>query len=547
MAALQVEAIQLLRSDTPVESNTRAAEHLPVQSHSVIKKICCIGAGYGGPTCSVIASKNPDVEVTIVDLSERRIQAWQSDDLPIHEPDLLEVVQSARDAIIEGRKPNLFFSTNIDQAIKEADCIFVSVNTPTKTIGRGQGRQSEMSYVEAAIRKIAEVAEDDKIIVEKSTVPVRTAERMREILAANCRPGVSFEILSNPEFLAEGTAIKNLLTPDRIIIGSLNTAAGLSAAESLVDIYATWVPRNRIITMNLWSSELAKLAANCILAQRISSINALSAICEVTGADIAEVSYACGLDSRIGPKMLGASVGFGGSCLKKDILSLAYIAESLHLPQVADYWRSINDINEYQKDRFSRRIVECLHHSLTNKRIAILGFAFKKDTGDVRESAAISIVNDLVSEGGSIAIYDPKAPDENIWYELESISPDIKRLHERVTIFRSAHEACVGAHAVVIVTEWDEFSNKTKAKPLPAVDATTPPRTPLATVAPQENYIESKETKPVAGKVDWAYVATVMRKPMYIFDGRNVIDEVKLEEMGFRVEGIGKAGTVRAS
>jgi UDPglucose 6-dehydrogenase len=445
-------------------------------------------------------------------------------------------------------------------------------------MGHGKGRASELSYVESAIRRIAEVAQTNKIIVEKSTVPVRTAEGMREILLANCTPGVHFEILSNPEFLAEGTAIKNLLSPDRILIGSFFTEAGLRAAASLVDVYAAWVPRERIITMNLWSSELAKLAANCLLAQRISSINALSAICESTGADISEVSYACGLDSRIGPKMLGASVGFGGSCLKKDILSLSYIAESLHLPEVAAYWKSINDINEYQKDRFARRIVACLHQSLTNKRIAILGFAFKKDTGDTRQSAAISIVNDLVGEGAQIAIYDPKATEESIWFELDAASGDLELMRKRVTICPSAHEACVGASAAVIVTEWDEFNNKSLAKPatvpvLPekskVIDralSTTPPRTPSQASLSNTNSSDEEDSEVVdpateevvskkvvdssngtAGgkRMDWAYVASIMKKPMYVFDGRNIIDVGKLQGLGFRVEGIGRAGTGR--
>jgi len=504
----------------------------------------------------VIAKHNPDIDVTIVDLNQSRIEAWKSNDLPIHEPNLLAVVQSARDEGSEGRRPNLFFSTEIDKTIQEADLIFVSVNTPTKVLGKGKGRASELSYVESAIRRIASVALTNKIIVEKSTVPVQTADAMREILLANCHPGVHFEILSNPEFLAEGTAIKNLLHPDRILIGSLNTQAGLNAAASLADVYAAWVPRERIITTNLWSSELAKLAANCLLAQRISSINALSAICEATGADVSEVSRACGLDSRIGPKMLSASVGFGGSCLKKDILSLSYIAESLHLPEVAAYWKSINDINEYQKSRFARRIVKCLHGSLSGKRIAILGFAFKKDTGDTRESAAISIVADLVEEGADIAIYDPKATEQNIWFELEAACEDVKGLRKRVQIVGNAREACEGAHAAVIVTEWDEFSNKDSTPSSNGVNGSA--KTPLVVKAPgsacdssasssydvvSEKDFEGREND--SGRMDWAHMAKVMKKPMYVFDGRNVMDVGKLQKLGFRVEGIGKSGTGR--
>ncbi|KAG4431441.1 hypothetical protein IFR05_013073 [Cadophora sp. M221] len=548
---LVISTSQIMDDNVPtiagVYGGKRARDQIPKIDHRKIKKICCIGAGYvGGPTCSVIANKNPDVAVTIVDLSVRRIEAWQSNDLPIHEPNLLAVVQSARDDR-EGRPANLFFSTDIDTAIREADCIFVSVNTPTKSLGRGKGRASELSWFESAIRRIADVATSDKIIVEKSTVPVRTAENMREILMANCKPGVKFEILSNPEFLAEGTAIKNLLQPDRILIGSLSTQAGIRAAASLVDIYAAWVPREKIITTSLWSSELAKLAANCLLAQRISSINALSAICESTGANVAEVSKACGLDSRIGPKMLSASVGFGGSCLKKDILSLSYIAESLHLPEVAAYWRSINDINEYQKDRFARRIVACLHHSLEKKKIAIFGFAFKKDTGDVRESAAISIAHDLITEGADIGIYDPQAPEESIWFELEAACDNPDLVRSRVKIYNTPYEACDGAHAVVIVTEWDEFGNKT---PVASKKATvTPPATPRNESAHSlpGKLLEAKEpvAKPAGSRVDWERVAGVMKKPMYVFDGRNMIEPQNLEDLGFKVEGIGMAGRGR--
>ncbi|CAL3966826.1 unnamed protein product [Diplocarpon coronariae] len=545
---LTISTSQILDGGIPslhgIHGGKRARNLIPQIDHSKIKKICCIGAGYvGGPTCSVIATKNPDVVVTIVDLSIKRIEAWQSNELPIHEPNLMDVVQSARDDH-DDRPANLFFSADIDNAIKEADCIFVSVNTPTKSLGRGKGRASELSCFESAIRRIADVATSDKIIVEKSTVPVRTAENMREILMANCKPGVKFEILSNPEFLAEGTAIKNLLHPDRILIGSLSTEAGVRAAASLVDVYAAWVPREKIITTSLWSSELAKLAANCLLAQRISSINALSAICEQTGANVSEVSKACGLDSRIGPKMLSASVGYGGSCFKKDILSMSYIAEALHLPAVAAYWKSINDINEYQKDRFARRIVACLHHSLEKKKIAIFGFAFKKDTGDVRESAAISIVHDLIMEGADIGIYDPRAPMESIWYELEAACDDPQLVRSRVKICDTPYEASYDAHAVVIVTEWDMFGNKAPVSSKKA--AITPPATPRTDVYP-DKFVDVKEkVAPAAGsRVDWEKVASVMRRPMFVFDGRDMIEPQNLEDLGFQVEGIGMAGRGR--
>ncbi|KAF2083983.1 UDP-glucose dehydrogenase [Saccharata proteae CBS 121410] len=481
-----------------------------------VRKICCIGAGYvGGPTCAVIANKNPDVDVTVVDLDSKRIQAWKSNELPIYEPGLLEVVQQARD--VQG---NLFFSTDIDAAIDAADLIFVSVNTPTKLTGAGAGRASELGYVESAVRKIAEIAKPgtSKIVVEKSTVPIKTADGIREILAATCRYNVNFDVLSNPEFLAEGTAMSDLLNPDRVLIGSLQTQSGFRAAAALADLYASWVPRDNILTMNVWSSELTKLAANAMLAQRISSINALSAVCEATGADIDEVSHACGLDARIGSRMLKASVGFGGSCFKKDVLSLTYISESLHLPEVAAYWKSIVDINEYQKDRFSRRIVKCLYNTLTNKKIAILGFAYKKDTGDTRESAAITIIRNLISEGAKVSIYDPCVIEEQIWKEFKYAGSGYDDIAESVTICKTAYDACDGAHAVAILTEWDEFSNKTTSK--------------------------SQATRP---KLDWNRVADLMLRPMFVFDGRNVVDVAGLEQLGFRVESIGKVGTSRYS
>ena len=460
----------------------------------------------------------------VVDLSANRIAAWQLNELPIHEPNLLPIVQYARDGT-PSRPANLFFRTTIKECIAASDLVFISVNTPTKTIGAGKGRALELSYVESAIRMIAEASYSDKIIVEKSTVPVRTAEAMREILLANSRPGVRFEILSNPEFLAEGTAVENLMSPDRIIIGSLNTKSGLSAAASLADVYAAWVPRNRIVTINLWSAELAKLAANCLLAQRISSINALSAICERTGADVSEISLACGLDSRIGPKMLSTSVGFGGSCFKKDILSLSYIAESLSLPEVATYWRAVDDMNENQKSRFAKRIVSRLYGNLAGKRIAILGFAYKKDTGDTRESPAISIVADLLNEGAQIAIYDPKAQESSIWHELE-LAGIARTTDHKICIMGSASEACIGANAAVIITEWDEFSNKDVPMPLQV----------------KVNCAVNGLVKKRRGRVDWAHIATLMAKPMHVFDGRNITDVRKLQDLGFLVESIGNVG-----
>ncbi|KAK7204853.1 UDP-glucose/GDP-mannose dehydrogenase family, NAD binding domain-containing protein [Myxozyma melibiosi] len=466
--------------------------------HKEIKKICCIGAGYvGGPTCAIIAQKCPHITVTIVDLNQARIDAWNSDNLPIYEPGLDEVVKSAR-----GR--NLFFSTDVDTAIIEADLIFVSVNTPTKKNGVGKGFAADLGYVESATRHIAKVATSDKIVVEKSTVPCRTAASMRKILESNGKPGLKFDILSNPEFLAEGTAIKDLNAPDRVLIGSLQTTSGRSAAASLVDVYSNWVPRKQVITMNVWSSELSKLAANALLAQRISSINALSAICEATGADVDEVSYAVGLDSRIGPKFLKASVGFGGSCFQKDILNLVYLSESLHLPDVAEYWRQVVAMNESQKRRFTEHIISSLFNTLTGKRIAVLGFAFKKDTGDTRESSAITIIKYLRAEQAKVAIYDPKVEESQIWFDLAEpgIVDDVTALKKQVSITSSAYEAAAGADAVVICTEWDEF----------------------------------KDTE-----LDYEKIYASMNKPAFIFDGRLILNQKKLETIGFKVETIGRS------
>ncbi|KAK5046160.1 hypothetical protein LTR84_008617 [Exophiala bonariae] len=458
-----------------------------------VKRVCCIGAGYvGGPSGAIIASKNPHVQVTIVDLNSQRIQAWNSESLPVYEPGLAGIVKTARDGIPGFRKANLFFSTQVDKAISEADLVFIGVNTPTKTRGLGAGKASDLGWLESATRRIAKAADRDLIVVEKSTVPCRTAASIREVLLANGKPGVKFEVLSNPEFLAEGTAVKNLLNPDRILVGCLQTADGWAAAKELSELYAAWVPRNQIVTMNLWSSELSKLAANAMLAQRISSINAMSAICEATGANVNEVSYACGLDSRIGPKMLQASVGFGGSCFKKDVLNLVYIAESLNLPEVAAYWESVVQVNEYQRSRFTKRIVTCLHNTLNGKKIAVLGFAYKKDTGDTRESTAITVVNHLLAENAQISIYDPKVTETQIMSDL-SADNDPAVLKSSIKVHTDPYEACDDAHAVVILTEWDMFSNKTPAHVLLETPKKTGlglqlhlPPTPLSSVADED-------------------------------------------------------------
>ncbi|KIY67251.1 UDP-glucose dehydrogenase [Cylindrobasidium torrendii FP15055 ss-10] len=464
-----------------------------------VKKICCIGAGYvGGPTCAVIALKCPHIQVTIVDLNQSRIDAWNSEDfsLPIYEPGLDDVVKACR-----GR--NLFFSTDVNKGIQEADLIFVSVNTPTKKNGVGAGYAADLNYIELATRQIAAVATSSKIVVEKSTVPCRTAESMRTILEANSKPNCRFDILSNPEFLAEGTAIDDLFNPDRVLIGSLQTPEGISACASLTAVYANWVAKERILNVGLWSSELTKLAANAMLAQRISSINALSAICEATGANIDEVAHAVGYDSRVGPKFLKASVGFGGSCFQKDILNLVYLSESLHLPEVAAYWRQVVEMNEYQKNRFSKRVVDTLFNTITGKRIAVLGFAFKADTGDTRESAAITLIKNFLNETAYVNVYDPKVPHEQIWQDLQEAIPNkpLETIQKQVTLSASAMDACLNAEAVVIATEWKEFK-----------------------------------------EIDWQTVYDSMKKPAFVFDGRLLVDADALRKIGFKVTSIGRGG-----
>jgi len=456
--------------------------------HPFAMKICCIGAGYvGGPTMAMIALKAPDIEVEVVDMNEARIAAWNAGKLPIYEPGLEEVVAKTR-----GR--NLRFSTDVVGGIRSADIIFVAVNTPTKTYGVGAGRAADLRFIESVARTIAEHAQGPKIIVEKSTIPVKTAETIKDILAANAR-GFTFEVLSNPEFLAEGTAVADLEAPDRVLIGGERTPGGEAAIRKLADVYARWVPRDRIITTNLWSSELSKLVANAFLAQRISSINSISALCEATGADVDEVAHAIGRDSRIGPKFLRASVGFGGSCFQKDILNLVYLCEHFSLPEVAAYWESVVRMNDWQKRRFASRIVRALFNTVADKRIAVLGFAFKKDTNDTRESAAISVCRDLLAEQARVVVYDPKVPAAEIVADVVGKG----REEPRLTVANSAYEAAKGAHAIAIVTEWDEFRT-----------------------------------------LDYSKILASMHQPAFLFDGRNITDLAKLRALGFRASGIGK-------
>jgi UDPglucose 6-dehydrogenase len=460
-----------------------------------ITKICCIGAGYvGGPTMAVIAQKCPHIQVTVVDLNEDRIAKWNDpnvENIPIYEPGLSDVVKEAR-----GR--NLFFSTDVDKAIEEAEMIFISVNTPTKTYGSGKGLAADLKYIELCARQIARVSKTDKIVVEKSTLPVRTAEAIQSILH-NTGNGVKYQILSNPEFLAEGTAVDDLFSPDRVLIGGDSTPEGEKAIHELVSIYANWVPRDRILTTNVWSSELSKLVANAFLAQRVSSINAISQLCERTGANVNEVSKAIGMDSRIGPKFLKSSVGFGGSCFQKDILNLVYIAKSYGLHEVADYWEQVIIMNDHQKSRFAKNIVTTLYNTVADKKIAFLGWAFKKDTNDTRESAAIYVANDLLFEQAKLAVYDPKVSEAQMLADLDYLQTRTSDENKKfVKAMNDPYEACEGAHAIAVLTEWDEFK-----------------------------------------AYDWQKIYDNMNKPAFIFDGRNLLDKEALIKIGFKYQAIG--------
>ena len=465
-------------------------------------KIACLGAGYvGGPTMAMIARKAPHIEVVVLDINEKRIEAWNSEKLPIYEPGLDDVVKECR-----GR--NLFFSSEVRKHVDEADIVFISVNTPTKTQGLGAGCAADLTYWESAARMIAEVSKDDKIIVEKSTVPVKTAEAVEKVLEKNGRKGVSFQIISNPEFLAEGTAIDDLEAPDRVLIGGRETAAGQAALAKVCEVYANWVPKERIITTNLWSAELSKLTANAFLAQRISSINSISALCEATGANVKQISNAIGSDSRIGAKFLNASVGFGGSCFQKDILNLVYICESQGLHEVAAYWRQVVTMNDYQKDRFVRRVISSMFNTITNKKLAVLGFAFKKDTGDTRETPAIDVCRGFLNDRANVFVYDPKVEPEQVYSEvaLDKFAWDhpmaaasTDNVKKSITCCADAYKAAKDAHAVCILTEWDEFK-----------------------------------------ALDWGKIYESMVKPAFVFDGRNILDHAKLKDIGFIVYALGQ-------
>lgn len=439
---------------------------------------------------AMIAHKCPHITVTVADINEARIAAWNSDELPVFEPGLDEIVMSSRGT-------NLFFTTDKVTAIREADVIFVSVGTPTKTYGAAAGRAADLKYVELCARDIAAHSDRSKIVVEKSTIPVRTAESLKAVLCANSSDSISFQVLSNPEFLAEGTAMEDLDDPDRVLIGGEETPEGKAAMETLVGVYATWISRDKIIQTNLWSSELSKLVANAFLAQRISSINSISALCEETGANVDEVASAIGKDSRIGSKFLKSSVGFGGSCFQKDLLNLVYLCEHFGLPEVAQYWRSVIGMNDWQKRRFSNRIINSLFNTVNGKRIAILGFAFKKDTNDTRESPAIYVGRDLLEEEASLAIYDPKVTSDQIYLDLGAKSEPNRE--EKIEVCSDAYEAVEGAHALAILTEWDEFRD-----------------------------------------LDYRKIYDRMMKPAFIFDGRNIANRKELIDIGFNVYAIGR-------
>jgi UDPglucose 6-dehydrogenase len=450
----------------------------------VIKNILCIGAGYvGGPTMAVIAKHCPDINVVVADINADRVRAWQSGVPPIYEPGLDEVLR-----VSLGK--NLHFSADVDAAIANAEMIFVSVNTPTKTFGHGAGRAADLQYWERTARSILEHARGNTIVIEKSTLPVRTAEAMERIFR-NGDGQSRFEVLSNPEFLAEGTAIADLERPDRVLIGGASTANGQAAIEELVEIYARWVPRDRILTSNVWSSELSKLAANAFLAQRVSSINAISAICEHTGADVLEVARAIGTDRRLGPHFLRAGVGFGGSCFQKDILNLVYLCETSGLPEVARYWETVVQMNQHQKERFVRRMVSAMFNTLADKRIAVLGAAFKANTGDTRESPAIEISRELLAERAHVRLSDPQA--------LESARRDLGDAVSGLSFEADPYVAARGAHAIALLTDWPEYAD-----------------------------------------LDYERMYAEMERPAFFFDGRNLLDPEKLYRIGFNVYSIGR-------
>jgi len=468
--------------------------------HSNIKNICCIGAGFvGGPSMAVFADNLPNIKFTVLDLNRKKIADWNNenlDKLPVYEPGLSELID-------KNRNKNLFFSCNLEKHISEADMIFISVNTPTKLSGYGAGKASDLRWIESCTRTVAEFSKEHTIVIEKSTIPVKTAELIKNLLDSylkkegNNLSTKSFSILSNPEFLAEGNAIKDLKSPDRVLIGGEDE----NSVNSLKSLYKNWIPEDKIICTNLWSSELSKLAANAFLAQRISSINSISSICECTGANIQEVSKAIGSDSRIGAKFLSAGPGFGGSCFKKDILNLIYLCNSYGLNEVSNYWESVLKINEWQKKRISQIIVEKLFGTLYGKKIGVMGFAFKANTNDTRESPAIDIVNDLLEEKAEVVIYDPKVNRDSIEKELNTLCNSEKSINKigKWTYCSEIYEVFENCDAVVFITEWEEFKF-----------------------------------------INWEKASSYMSYPAWVFDCRSIINSDKAEEHGLKVWSLGK-------
>ncbi|KAI1073554.1 UDP-glucose/GDP-mannose dehydrogenase family, NAD binding domain-containing protein [Whalleya microplaca] len=573
------------------------ADHVPI---ATVKNICFVGAGFvGGPTAAMIAYHNPQITVNVVDLNAERIASWNSQHLPVHEISLLKIVRIARDGTREctvplssagrsvhlpPRQPNLFFSTSVIEAVAKADIVFICVNTPTKMYGVGAGASADLSALESATISIARNAKPGAIIVEKSTVPCGTAKMISAILS-QYRPDNMFEVLSNPEFLAEGVAVENLMYPDRVLIGGTRTAPGLSAAATLGSVYAAWVPTGRILTVNTFSSELTKLIANAMLAQRISSINAVSALCEELGADVENVCSAIGTDTRLGPKFLHAGVGFGGSCFEKDILNLSYLARTLYLDEVADYWLSILNINRYQRDRFTQTVIRKLNGTLRGKKIAIFGFAFKDRTNDTRNSVAVHIIAQLVAEQPrEIAVFDPGCQVEEIEEEIRNFIKDPIQM-SRIRVYPSWKDPVDQAAAVCILTPWDNFRG-----PLPRVVLPSPntlirrmdgptlsrlldgnssgptemdildlerlilsqkgmvdvddPLYRLSAQSPCEKGCKHCRAAEIVGNgddpVEWEEVAKLMGESTWVFDGRNVVDSRKLRRLGFKVHSIGK-------
>ncbi|KAH6683654.1 UDP-glucose 6-dehydrogenase [Plectosphaerella plurivora] len=579
----------------PIAASSEQAETMEPME---IKNLCFVGAGFvGGPTAALVAFHNPHLQVTVVDLNAERVDAWNSPHLPIHEAGLPKIVRIARDGTNETtaflpsvgksvkvapRQPNLTFTTDVKNGIGAADCVLICVNTPTKTYGIGAGFTADLSAVEGASETVARYAKDGAIIVEKSTVPTGTARMIREIMS-QYRPECEFEIVSNPEFLAEGTAVRDLMNPDRILIGSSTTPAGLRAANALKKVYAGWVAESKILTVNTWSSELTKLVANAMLAQRISSINSISALCEELGADVSEISKGIGADTRLGKKFLHAGVGFGGSCFEKDILNLTYMARLLHLDTVADYWYGVLEINKYQRERFAQKVHRALNGNLRGKKVAILGFAFKEGTNDTRNSIAVHIIGELADERPrEIAIFDPGCSTEEIMFEVRQHIQDERQLAQ-IKVYNNWRETTDSASAICILTPWYHFHYPPKAQAsarrdslwngakeqLPHADSgfLGPKPTELDLIE-LENFVTRGSNKTVTDPlkrmkpescpegckgcvhavaaedegdaVDWEEVSAMMKLPKLVLDGRNIVSAPELEKLGFKVQGIGK-------